>query len=132
MATWIAGRKRLSDKTRRDEVPLEFLVENLAKKKPTIVPGTAVFLTGDPFRVADVVVEDNLVEIRGKVGEDRRAQKERHRGRHGRAVRAQVAQQPAHQLAVVGALLDFVLGVIPFAHASSISFSSNWRRCMSA
>lgn len=44
---WIAGRKRLSDKTRRDEVPLEFLVENLAKKKPTIVPGTAVFLTSD-------------------------------------------------------------------------------------
>ena len=28
-------------------MPLEFLVENLAKKKPTIVPGTAVFLTSD-------------------------------------------------------------------------------------
>ena len=47
MTTWILGRKRLSDKTRRDEVPLEFLVDNLAKKKPTIVPGTAVFLTSD-------------------------------------------------------------------------------------
>ena len=47
VAIWMAGRKRLSDKTRRDEVPLEFLVENLAKKKPTIVPGTAVFLTSD-------------------------------------------------------------------------------------
>jgi KUP system potassium uptake protein len=47
MATWIIGRRRLSEKTRRDEVPLEFLVENLAKKKPTIVPGTAVFLTSD-------------------------------------------------------------------------------------
>jgi KUP system potassium uptake protein len=47
MTTWIIGRKRLSDKTRRDEVPLQFLVENLAKKKPTIVPGTAVFLTSD-------------------------------------------------------------------------------------
>jgi KUP system potassium uptake protein len=47
MTVWIQGRKRLSDKTRRDEVPLEFLVENLAKKKPTIVPGTAVFLTSD-------------------------------------------------------------------------------------
>src|SRR3569623_557805 len=44
MTIWIQGRKRLSEKTRRDEVPLEFLVENLAKKKPTIVPGTAVFL----------------------------------------------------------------------------------------
>ncbi len=47
MTIWIQGRKRLSDKTRRDEVPLEFLVENLAKKKPMVVPGTAVFLTSD-------------------------------------------------------------------------------------
>ena len=47
MTVWIQGRKRLSEKTRRDEVPLEFLVENLSKKKPTIVPGTAVFLTSD-------------------------------------------------------------------------------------
>ncbi|RYE86911.1 MAG: potassium transporter Kup, partial [Hyphomicrobiales bacterium] len=47
MWIWIAGRKRLSEKTRRDEVPLEFLVENLSKKKPNTVPGTAVFLTSD-------------------------------------------------------------------------------------
>jgi KUP system potassium uptake protein len=47
MTIWIVGRKRLADKTRRDEVPLEFLVENLSKKKPNTVPGTAVFLTSD-------------------------------------------------------------------------------------
>ncbi|HEY4199772.1 MAG TPA: potassium transporter Kup [Devosiaceae bacterium] len=47
MTSWMAGRKRLSEKTRRDEVPLEFLVQNLTKKKPTIVPGTAIFLTSD-------------------------------------------------------------------------------------
>jgi KUP system potassium uptake protein len=47
MTIWIQGRKRLSEKTRRDEVPLEFLVENLAKKRPMVVPGTAVFLTSD-------------------------------------------------------------------------------------
>ncbi|QYO75360.1 potassium transporter Kup [Devosia salina] len=47
MATWMLGRRRLAEKTRRDEVPLEFLVENLAKKKPTTVPGTAIFLTSD-------------------------------------------------------------------------------------
>jgi len=47
MWVWIMGRKRLSEKTRRDEVPLEFLVENLSKKKPMTVPGTAVFLTSD-------------------------------------------------------------------------------------
>ena len=47
IGVWVVGRRRLAEKTRRDEVPLEFLVENLAKKKPTIVPGTAVFLTSD-------------------------------------------------------------------------------------
>jgi KUP system potassium uptake protein len=47
MTIWIAGRKRLTEKTRRDEVPLEFLVENLSKKRPPTVPGTAIFLTAD-------------------------------------------------------------------------------------
>ncbi|WEJ59899.1 potassium transporter Kup [Devosia sp. FJ2-5-3] len=47
MWSWMAGRRRLSDKTRRDEVPLQFLVDNLARKKPTTVPGTAIFLTSD-------------------------------------------------------------------------------------
>jgi KUP system potassium uptake protein len=47
MWSWMAGRRRLSEKTRRDEVPLQFLVDNLAKKKPTTVPGTAIFLTSD-------------------------------------------------------------------------------------
>ncbi len=47
MWTWITGRRRLAEKTRRDEVPLQFLVDNLSKKKPTLVPGTAVFLTSD-------------------------------------------------------------------------------------
>ena len=47
LAIWIWGRRRLGEKTRRDEVPLEFLVENLAKKKPTIVPGTAVFMAAE-------------------------------------------------------------------------------------
>ena len=47
MFVWIAGRHRLSEKTRRDEVPLQFLVDNLTKKRPTVVPGTAVFLTSD-------------------------------------------------------------------------------------
>ncbi len=47
MASWIGGRRRLAEKTRRDEVPLQFLVDNLSKKRPTLVPGTAVFLTSD-------------------------------------------------------------------------------------
>jgi KUP system potassium uptake protein len=49
MWTWMRGSRQLFDKTRRSEVPLEVLSTNLARKPPTIVPGTAVFLTSDPF-----------------------------------------------------------------------------------
>jgi KUP system potassium uptake protein len=48
MATWIRGSRYLFDKTRRNEVPLDFLAGNLLKKKPQLVSGTAVFLTSDP------------------------------------------------------------------------------------
>lgn len=48
MWTWIRGSRYLFEKTRRNEVPLDFLVGNLAKKPPQLVPGTAVFLTSDP------------------------------------------------------------------------------------
>jgi KUP system potassium uptake protein len=47
MVVWMTGRRRLAEKTRKDEVPLQFLVDNLSKKKPTTVPGTAIFLTSD-------------------------------------------------------------------------------------
>jgi KUP system potassium uptake protein len=48
MVTWIRGSRYLFDKTRRNEVPLDFLAANLLKKKPQLVSGTAVFLTSDP------------------------------------------------------------------------------------
>jgi KUP system potassium uptake protein len=48
MVTWIRGSRYLFDKTRRNEVPLDFLAANLLKKKPQVVSGTAVFLTSDP------------------------------------------------------------------------------------
>ena len=47
MQTWMQGRKLLAAKTRRDEVPLQFLIESLTRKSPKTVPGTAVFLTSD-------------------------------------------------------------------------------------
>lgn len=47
MGVWVVGRRRLTRKTRRDEIPLEDLVDSLATRLPTIVPGTAVFLTSD-------------------------------------------------------------------------------------
>ncbi|PDQ19203.1 potassium transporter Kup [Mesorhizobium sanjuanii] len=49
MSTWIRGSRYLFDKTRRNEIPLDFLAGNLLKKKPQLVSGTAVFLTSDPL-----------------------------------------------------------------------------------
>ncbi|MDX8493586.1 potassium transporter Kup [Mesorhizobium sp. VK22B] len=49
MWTWIRGSRYLFDKTRRNEIPLDFLAVNLMKKKPQLVSGTAVFLTSDPL-----------------------------------------------------------------------------------
>ena len=46
--TWTRGTRLLLLKTRHTEVPLDMLVENLSRKPPHIVPGTAVFLTSDP------------------------------------------------------------------------------------
>jgi KUP system potassium uptake protein len=48
MYIWIRGRARLTEKTRRDELPLRMLLDSLEGKDKTIVPGTAVFLTADP------------------------------------------------------------------------------------
>ncbi|EEZ33274.1 MULTISPECIES: potassium transporter Kup [unclassified Brucella] len=48
MWTWVRGTRHLFQKTRKAEVPLDLIVEQMAKRPPTIVPGTAVFLTGDP------------------------------------------------------------------------------------
>ena len=48
MATWVRGTRFLFEKTRKNEIPLDFLAEQMIKKPPQLVPGTAVFLTSDP------------------------------------------------------------------------------------
>ena len=48
MQTWRHGSRVLAEKTRKHEIPLETLVQMLEKKPPELVPGTAVFFTGDP------------------------------------------------------------------------------------
>ncbi|MCC7347345.1 MAG: potassium transporter Kup, partial [Variibacter sp.] len=48
ITTWRRGTGILAQKTRRTEIPLETLLQNLEKKPPHLVPGTAVFLTADP------------------------------------------------------------------------------------
>ncbi len=46
--TWIRGARSLMRATRKGEADLEWLVRKLDAKPPHRVPGTAVFLTGDP------------------------------------------------------------------------------------
>jgi KUP system potassium uptake protein len=46
--TWVRGARALMRATRKSEAELEWLVRKLDTKPPHRVPGTAVFLTGDP------------------------------------------------------------------------------------
>jgi KUP system potassium uptake protein len=48
MLTWRRGTSILAEKTRRMEVSLRDLVTRLDTKPPHLVPGTAIFLTGNP------------------------------------------------------------------------------------
>ena len=53
MLTWVRGSRVLVKQTRKNEAELDWLVRKLEAKPPHRVPGTAVFLTGDPDRGAD-------------------------------------------------------------------------------
>jgi KUP system potassium uptake protein len=49
MRTWVSGSRLLFEKTRKSDVPLAMLIQNLAKSGSVhTTPGTAVFLTSDP------------------------------------------------------------------------------------
>ena len=48
MWTWVRGNKVLTKQTRKNEADLDWLVRKLEAKPPHRVPGTAIFLTGDP------------------------------------------------------------------------------------
>ena len=48
MVTWVRGSRLLVKQTRKNEADLEWLLRKLEAKPPHRVPGTAVFLTGDP------------------------------------------------------------------------------------
>ncbi|AGK59024.1 potassium transporter [Hyphomicrobium denitrificans 1NES1] len=49
MFTWVRGSRLLVKLTKRNEADLDWLVRKLEAKPPHRVPGTAVFLTGDPY-----------------------------------------------------------------------------------
>jgi KUP system potassium uptake protein len=48
MYTWLKGTRLLSEKIRRQEIPLDDLVKMLDNRPPHRVSGTAVYLTSDP------------------------------------------------------------------------------------
>ncbi len=48
MVVWIRGTLVIQQKLSTESVQLDFLADKLAASPPTVVPGTAVFLTADP------------------------------------------------------------------------------------
>ena len=59
MWTWVRGTQILTEKTRKDSLPLSDLIEMLKARPPHRAPGTAIFLTSDP-EVAPVALMHNL------------------------------------------------------------------------
>ena len=59
MWTWVRGSQILTEKTRREAVPLTDLIEMLRARPPHRVPGTAIFLTSD-VDMAPVALMHNL------------------------------------------------------------------------
>jgi KUP system potassium uptake protein len=59
MMTWTRGAQILFEKTRRDSIPLNDLIEMLKARPPHRAPGTAIFLTSDE-NVAPVALMHNL------------------------------------------------------------------------
>lgn len=59
MLVWVRGSRLVQAKLSAESVALDFLAEKLTKSPPTIVPGTAVFLTADP-KVAPPALMHNL------------------------------------------------------------------------
>lgn len=48
MWTWVRGTNLLTEKFRRDSIPIPDLIRMLERSKPIRVPGTAIFLTNSP------------------------------------------------------------------------------------
>jgi KUP system potassium uptake protein len=59
MATWVRGAQILTEKTRRDSVPLADLIEMLRARPPNRAKGNAIFLTSAP-EMAPVALMHNL------------------------------------------------------------------------
>ncbi len=58
MATWKRGREILSKRLQEKSVPLNLLMADLAAEPPLRVPGTAVFMSGNPGRTPPALVHN--------------------------------------------------------------------------
>jgi KUP system potassium uptake protein len=56
MSTWKLGRRIITETLREGTLPLEVFIKDLARKEPTRVPGTAVFMTSDLVGVPPVLL----------------------------------------------------------------------------
>jgi len=58
MATWKRGRQILSDRLREESLPVDLFLADVAGRKPLRVPGTAVFMTGNPTGVPPALLHN--------------------------------------------------------------------------
>jgi KUP system potassium uptake protein len=56
LSTWKKGRVRLSGIVRENTLPIELFLEDIRRRKPFRVPGTAVFMTSDPGGAPSVLL----------------------------------------------------------------------------
>ncbi len=56
MKTWSKGRARLRALIRENTLPMDLFLQDVVKRKPVRVPGTAVFLTSDPTGAPPVLL----------------------------------------------------------------------------
>jgi len=56
MTTWYRGRARLSAIVRENTLPMDLFLQDVARRRPHRVPGTAVFLTSDPTGAPPVLL----------------------------------------------------------------------------
>ena len=56
MTTWKQGRTELTQRLKEQSLPLQLFLDDVVKKKPTRVSGTAVFLTSNPDGVPVVLL----------------------------------------------------------------------------
>ncbi|MGH7702773.1 MAG: KUP/HAK/KT family potassium transporter, partial [Gemmatimonadales bacterium] len=56
MSTWKRGRRRLAEIMRENTLPMDLFLDDIAKRQPYRVPGTAVFMTSAPGGASPVLL----------------------------------------------------------------------------